>query len=153
VWLGGAASHPVDVSLVHNTVVGHPSGGEGVWADAYVSATLVNDLLAGYTIGITDTAPASSTLAADHCLFWDADDPIVGTSAVLADPLLDATDHLTAGSPARDAGAVVEVWTDVDGDPRPLGGYDIGADEYSLRVYLPLAMWAPTPTSALTQLP
>jgi hypothetical protein len=37
----------------------------------------------------------------------------------------------------------------VDGDPRPLGGYDIGADEYCLRVDLPLVMWAPTPTPAL----
>ena len=64
-----------------------------------------------------------------------------GTNAVLADPLLDATYHLTSGSPARDAGAVVsDVTVDYDGGPRPVGGYDIGADEIALRCYLPLLM-------------
>jgi hypothetical protein len=138
VWLGGGASYPVEATLTHNTLVAHASGGEGVWVDAHVTCTLVNDLLSGYTVGITSTAPSSSTLSADHNLFWNADDPIVGTNAVQADPLLDATDHLTAGSPARDAGAVVDVSSDIDGDPRPVGGYDIGADEYALRGYLPL---------------
>jgi hypothetical protein len=108
--------------------------------DAYVTATLVNDLLIGHTVGITNTAPANSTLSVDHNLFWNADDPIVGTNAVLAAPLLDGTYHLTAGSPARDAGAAVDVSTDIDGDPRPLGGYDIGADEFALRCFLPLLM-------------
>jgi hypothetical protein len=138
VWLGGGALYPVDAALTHNTLVAHPSGGEGIRLSAYVTATLVNNILTGHTIGITNTAPASSTLAADHNLFWNAGDPIVGTNAVLADPLLDATYHLTPGSPARDAGAVVDVTTDVDGDPRPVGAYDIGADEYALRCYLPV---------------
>jgi hypothetical protein len=140
VWLGGAASYPVDATLTHNTLVAHSSGGEAVWVDAYVTATLVNDLLIGHTVGITNTAPANSTLSVDHNLFWNADDPIVGTNAVLAAPLLDGTYHLTAGSPARDAGAAVDVSTDIDGDPRPLGGYDIGADEFALRCFLPLLM-------------
>jgi hypothetical protein len=138
VWLGGAASYPVDATLTHNTLVASSTGGEGIWVDAHVTATLVNDLLTDYTIGITNTAPASSTLSVDHSLFWNADDPIVGTNAVRADPLLDATDHLTAGSPARDAGTAVDVTTDVDGDPRPVGAYDIGADEYALRRFLPV---------------
>jgi hypothetical protein len=138
VWLGGYASFPVEATLTHNTLVAHPSGGEGVWVDAHVTAALVNDLLAGHTIGITNTAPASSTLSADHNLFWNASDPIVGANAVLADPLLDAAYHLTAGSPARDAGAAIDVTADVDGDPRPVGAYDIGADEYALRRFLPL---------------
>ena len=138
VWLGGAASYPVDASLTHNTLVAHSSGGEAVWVGAYVTATFVNDLLTGHTVGITNTMPANSTLGADHNLFWNADDPIVGTNAVLADPLLDETYHLTAGSPARDAGAAVDVSADLDGDLRPLGGYDIGADEFALRCFLPL---------------
>ena len=29
---------------------------------------------------------------------------------------------------------------DFDGGPRPVGGYDIGADEIALRCYLPLLM-------------
>ena len=124
--------------MTHNTLVAPIAGGEGVWVDAYVTVSLTNDLLAGYTIGITNTAPASSTLSVDHSLFWNADDPIVGANAVRADPLLDAIYHLTDGSPARDAGAAVDVTTDVDGDPRPVGAHDIGADEYALRRFLPL---------------
>jgi sugar lactone lactonase YvrE len=42
----------------------------------------------------------------------------------------------TAGSPARDAGATVTVTTDFDGDPRPIDGYDIGADEYIVSSYI-----------------
>lgn len=140
VWLGGGASYPVDAALTHNTLVGHSAGGEGIWVNAHVTATLVNNLLAGYTTGITNTAPASSTLLADHTLFWNADDPITGANSVLADPLLDATYHLTSGSPARDAGTVVELTTDVDGDPRPVGAYDIGADEFALRCALPVLL-------------
>jgi hypothetical protein len=140
VWLGGGASYPVDAALIHNTLVGRSSEGEGIWADAYVTATLVNDLLAGYAVGITSTAPSSSTLSVDHSLFWNADDPIVGTNAVRADPQLDATYHLAAGSPARDAGAVVDVSSDIDGDPRPVGDYDIGADEYALQGFLPVLL-------------
>jgi hypothetical protein len=140
VWLFGDPAYPVNAFLNHNTLVGPSTGGEGVWVGAFVTATLVNDLLTGYTIGITHTAPANAILKVDHSLFWNASDPIVGTNALLADPLLDASYRLTAGSPARDAGAVVAVTTDVDGDPRPLGGYDIGADEFALRSFLPMLM-------------
>jgi len=141
VWLEGQASYPAGATLTHNTLVGDLSGGEGMWVGAYVTVTLVNNILASHTTGITNTAPASSTISADHNLFWNADDPIVGANAVLADPLLDATCHLTSDSPARDAGAVVSgVSVDFDGDLRPVGGYDIGADEIALRCYLPLLM-------------
>ena len=38
--------------------------------------------------------------------------------------------HLTAGSPCIDAGTDAGVYTDIDGDERPLGaGFDMGADE------------------------
>jgi parallel beta-helix repeat protein len=47
--------------------------------------------------------------------------------------------HLTAGSQAIDAGVHAGVMSDIDGEPR-LGSPDLGADEYVLRVYLPLVM-------------
>jgi hypothetical protein len=49
--------------------------------------------------------------------------------------------HLTAGSPAIDAGATVSLATDYDGVPRPQGpDYDIGAYEYSASATQALAI-------------
>jgi hypothetical protein len=46
---------------------------------------------------------------------------------------------LQTGFPAINAG--VDVSGDIDGDPRPFGPKpDIGADEFSARVYLPLVL-------------
>ena len=48
--------------------------------------------------------------------------------------------HLTAASAARNAGVDAGVGTDFEGDPRPFGGgFDIGFDQYGLRLFLPLA--------------
>jgi hypothetical protein len=59
----------------------------------------------------------------------------------MANPMLDATYHLTSDSPARDVGAVVSLTVDFDGTPHPMGGvYDIGADEFALGIYLPLVL-------------
>ncbi len=50
--------------------------------------------------------------------------------------------HLGTGSAAIDNGVSVGITTDIDGDPRPLGGgFDIGYDEVEPhRLYLPLAL-------------
>jgi hypothetical protein len=139
VWLEGTDSIPAGAALINNTLVGRASGDQAVWVGAYVTATLANNILAGHATGITNTAPASSTVSADHNLFWNTSDPIVGSNPLYADPLLDANYHLLAGSPARDAGIPVDLDVDFDGDPRPVNTlYDIGADEYVLRVHLPL---------------
>ena len=45
------------------------------------------------------------------------------------------------GSPAVNAGTNAGVPNDFDGDSRPAGpGFDIGADEFALHVYLPLSL-------------
>jgi hypothetical protein len=139
--LKGEVSYPAGATLTNNTLVGHPSGGVALWIDTYAASTLVNNILTEHNTGIINNAPASSTLSADHNLYWNTNDPITGTNAVMANPLLDATYHLTSDSPARDAGAVVSLTVDFDGTPRPMGGaYDIGADEFALRMYLPLVL-------------
>ncbi len=140
VWLDGMAAHPTQVALINNTLVGLDSGDQAVWVGDNVTAVLANNILAGHSVGIVHSAPVSSTVTADHNLFWNGSDPLLGIHPVLADPLLDAAYHLTAASPARDAGTPVDLTVDFDGDPRPIGGYDIGADEYALRVLLPLVV-------------
>jgi hypothetical protein len=100
---------------------------------SYVALTLTNNLIAGHTVGVTNTQPASSTVTADTNLFWNTSDPITGTNGIRENPLLTTDYHLGAGSPAVNTG--------LDGNPRPQGGgYDIGAFEYVCRVHLPLVL-------------
>jgi hypothetical protein len=140
IYLYGMPVYPAGVELLHNTLVGAGDADEALWVGDAVTATLTNNILAGHEVGIVHTTPTSSTISADHNLFWNASDPLVGTNPVQSDPLLDAAWHLTEASPARDAGVAADVVTDFDGDRRPIGGYDIGADEYALRVFLPLVI-------------
>ena len=92
------------------------------------------------------TYPTSSTILADHTLFWaNADDGIPGSNPVTGDPrFVDPPGgdyHIGPGSAAADAGVAAGIGTDIDGDGRPVGAdYDIGADECFLRIYLPLVV-------------
>ena len=56
-----------------------------------------------------------------------------GEGNIDADPLFAGSGdlHLTFSSPCIDSGTDVEIYTDLEGDPRPTGaGFDMGADEY-----------------------
>jgi hypothetical protein len=138
-------------TLVHNTIADNDTGagGEGIWVGSYVSLTLANNVVAGHTVGITNTVPASSTVAADYTLFADNGSDygsgVSSTNEVNGDPAFVAPDeadyHLAPGSAAIDAGYDAGVPIDFDGDPRPIGpAPDIGADEARLRSFVPLVM-------------
>jgi hypothetical protein len=140
----GGASSIVTATLIHNTLVGSGTS-YGVYAE-YAALYLTNTIVASTTWGITNTTPASSTVLADHTLFWaNTNDGIQGTNPVLnRDPAFanpaGGDYHLGTSSGAIDAGAPTAVTTDIDGEPR-LGLPDIGADEYILaRIYLPLVL-------------
>ena len=129
--------------LVNNTIV--DNGDTGIVAREYAILTMTNNIVAGHTAGIIATHPASATVSADHNLFWNAANPIIGSNAILEDPLLTADYHLRVGSPAIDAGLTVDWLTvDLEGNSRPQGSkYDIGAFEGEgvwWKVYLPLVL-------------
>ena len=127
--------------LVNNTIV--DNGASGVVGQVYAVLTMTNNLIAGHTTGLTVTQPFTGAVTADHNLFWNASDPIVGTNAILQDPLLSADYHLRTGSPAVDAGLTIPwLTTDLEGNNRPQGsGYDIGAYEGAQEeILLPLVV-------------
>jgi hypothetical protein len=144
--LSSYAGAPLTATLIHNTLVGSGTGSGVYVGSGYVALALTNTIVASHTWGITNTFPISSTVAADHTLFWaNAQDGIVGTNPVYGDPVfIDLGDgcHLGPGSVAIDAGVATAESVDIDGDSRPLGSApDIGADEVLwLQVLLPLTL-------------
>jgi len=139
----GFAGQPMTVTLIHNTLVGEGSGYGvyGSWATLY----LTNTIVASTTWGITNTTPATTLYWVDHTLFWATFNPgIQGTNPVSGDPAFvdpAAGDyHVGQGSAAIGAGVDAGIDVDMDGDPRPLGGFDIGADEARMLVFVPLVL-------------
>jgi hypothetical protein len=127
--------------LVNNTIADNGDTGVGGWK--YVELTMTNNLIAGHTTGISATVPASATIAADTNLFWNTNDPITGTNAILQDPLLVPGYGPGPGSPALDNGLTIPWLTaDLEGTARPQGSaYDIGAFEGERpSVFLPLVL-------------
>ena len=114
----------------------------------YTTLAFTNTIIARHSVGITATTGSTVTLEAT--LWHDNGTDVLGgtvisSSNVYGDPAFAnaaAWDyHLTAGSQAIDIGVDAGVTTDIDGDARPQGaGYDLGADELVLTVYLPLVV-------------
>jgi hypothetical protein len=102
-----------------------------VLASQYSEVVIINNIIAGHGVGITQTHPIISGMTVATNLLWNEQDPIAGAGTILADPLLTASYRPGPASPAVDAGAMVP-WLDRDlaGEPRPQGAaYDIGAFE------------------------
>ena len=165
ILLEDSAGFPVSATLAHNTLVGRGDGDEGVRAGAYVTATLVNNMVVSYTTGITNAAPLSATVMADHTLFAGNDTDygpgVSSTNDIVGPPSFVSPGsgdyHITAASAAESAGVDVGVRVDIDDDPR-LGVPDVGADEYwapgwPKRVYLPLISLSQLPDHPPVPLP
>jgi len=115
------------------------------------AALLAPDLSLGQ--GMYNDNNGNVSFSADHCILgeysiFEGTPTYSSINAVNGDPRLNSTYHLTAGSPAKDAGICgyktgggsfwqyhrIAPLDDIDGDKRPgwgrLLGCDIGADEY-----------------------
>jgi hypothetical protein len=146
---GVHVSYSHDVRFLNNTVVdnGGAGPGEGLAASTDTTVTLENNLLVGHSVAIS---VMDATAHLDYNGYYDNDVDTAGVSLgtihVAANPdfvnRAAGNYHLSPTSPMVNAGdASVDVPRDFERDPRPAaGGMDIGADEVSLRVYMPLTL-------------
>jgi hypothetical protein len=137
---------PLTARLLHNTLAGAGTGYGVSVGTGNVTLQLTNTVVASHSWGITNTMPASSTVLADHTLFWNnGQDGITGANPLYGNPAFldpDGGDyHVGPGSAAIDTAVDVGEDRDVDGDWRPIGpAPDIGADEARRWLFLPLVL-------------
>jgi hypothetical protein len=132
--------------LLHNTfAANHGGDGSGVFITGTLSAvTATNTIVAGHAQGVVVTGGASALL--DHTLWYGNSADHVGavthTADLFGDPAFSADGyHLLPQSPAVNSGVDAGVNVDIDGERRPSrGGFDIGADEYGIKLFLPLVV-------------
>lgn len=133
--------------VAHNTIVANLTGdGVGVCVGTSSQVLLYNNIIVSQTVGITNAGAPTSTVTATHTLFegngLNYGAGVTSTNQVPGPAGLTADYHLQSGSNAI-GHAITLTWVtrDIDGDPRPLGLPDVGADEYVLaRIYLPLVL-------------
>ncbi len=134
--------------LLHTTIARNRGGpgvvitSESTYFDSSVAMT--NTIIFSHTVGITvtvgNTATLKATLWQDNSTNWSGN--VLHTYDYNGDPAFSPDGyHLTSSSAAKERGVNAGVTTDIDGDRRPFGaGYDLGADEYVMFIYLPLVM-------------
>ena len=136
--------------LVHATLASNTDGdGSGVCVhSSYGSACSVmmtNTIIVSHSVGVTTTASSTTTLQAT---LWSGNTTNTGGAGVIhtgkinvygppafRNPIM-SDYHLTPASAAIDQGVDAGVTTDLDGAPRPFGGFDLGAYEAGPEVEL-----------------
>jgi hypothetical protein len=150
---GGALYiRPVGPELVHTTIARNSSGdGSAIYVTSGpipfdADVTLINTVFVSHSIGISVTS--GHTVTVDTVLWHDTPVKVApGSNVTLnneinGNPAFNADGyHLSASSAAIDWGLDVSVTEDIDFEPRPAGaGYDLGADEFWSKVFLPLTI-------------
>lgn len=125
------------LELIHNTIV--TNSGAAISSKYNSVFTITNNLIAYNARGVDKDE--NSFLSGLNNLFWrNGSNVFTGTNAIEAEPILLSDGfHLSSISPAIDHGFGTDIDRDIDGDERPNGlGFDIGADEWWTKVFLPL---------------
>jgi len=138
-WFDGTSARPAAGRLLHTTIADNHGSGQGVYVGDYTTLAFTNTIVSGHgSVGITVTAGSTVTLAAT---LWHGngshtfgDGAIISSTNVYSAPgFVDPSTwdyHLNADSAAIDRGVDSDIAMDIDGEARPAGGYDLGADEY-----------------------
>lgn len=159
-----------ETRINHLTVVNNtPSYGTGIYALSG-TATITNSIVAGQYTGIAAAEQANVSMEgtlwgaepwANHQDWVSVGSMVTGTQNIWADPLfenpLQMDYHLSAASPAIDAGVASSLDLDMDNQPRPNPSSnlpDIGADETwfvnhmeGVEITAPTAITATVPVS------
>lgn len=144
------------VHLLHTTLARNRGGnGSGLYVAGGSTVAVTNTVLVSHTVGIVvggGATPSTVTLVATlwgtgtwaNETPWLGGGTIVHTTDVWGDPAFVDPDggdyHIGAGSAAIDRGVDAGVTGDIDGDSRPVGRPDLGADEWGMRICLPLVL-------------
>ncbi len=120
----------------------------GVEVGQYSSVGIFSNIFTGLSNSIY-LNPSYVTSTIDNNLFsGNSSNTNPGTNPIYADPKLadiaNGDFHLLPGSGAIDEASACDFNQDIDGDFRPVGSgltpYDIGADEFNYKIWLPLIL-------------
>jgi hypothetical protein len=120
----------------------------GVLADAEATVHMVNNILTNFNVAFHRYTTGTGFADASHTLFWNnlhdyGTGTLASTNEVLGDPAFSGGTNynLTGSSAAINTGTDAGVYVDYYGASRPWGGgFEIGAQEYPRRLFLPLVM-------------
>jgi uncharacterized repeat protein (TIGR01451 family) len=145
---GGICISDSQGSLINNTIAQNERGaGEGIYLDGTAEATILNNVIVSHTYGIYNAGSGTSYVTYNDVWGDSVSDYFgvtPGVGSISSDPMfVDPGNwdyHLFLSSPAVNAGDPDESLapsSDIDGDPRPLGGrVDMGADEVPFEVWV-----------------
>jgi len=132
--------------IAHNTIAANLDGdGAGIYIKGNTDVSLVNHIIVSQTVGIVNATPATIQVLADYTLFdgngSNTSIGVISTHAVPDPAALTADYHLSSVSNAI-GHALPLAWVrrDIDGDLRPIGLPDVGADEFVKSLWLPLVL-------------
>jgi len=139
----------ITARFLHNTIADNRGGTGGLYLGDHTTAIMTNTILAGHAnsalrVNANSTATLKATLWHGNGSLTFGDGVIISSTNVYSAPgFVNPSTwdyHLTADSAAINRGVDSGIAMDIDGEARPSGGYDLGADEYWSRVYLPLVL-------------